>query len=134
MENINDIFISHKSEDNDIAGELERILKEINRDWRIFLDCSEENPIEGHDEWRARMIKEAKNSKYMICLVSKPEYLKDGYGHVYTEVSSFFNSKATRISENRADRTISYFVIFMCPINFSTDLYNDKKGDEYKML
>ncbi len=134
MENINDIFISHKSEDNEIARELERILKEINPDWRIFLDCSEENPLEGHEQWRARMVKEVSNSKYLICLVSKPEYLKDGYGHVYTEVSKFFNLKATRISANRANRTISYFGIFMCPINFAEDLYNDKKGEEYKLL
>ena len=60
MEKGNIFFISHSSKDNDSALELYKLLLEINPEWegKIFLDCCEEKPLENHEEWRSRMLKE----------------------------------------------------------------------------
>ncbi len=135
MEYINDFFISHNSKDSAPAKELMQLLGSINPQWRIFLDCSEEHPLEAHEEWRSRMFKEAENSRYLIFIASSPEYLKEGNGWLYEEVSLFKSLKSTRFNRKVTDKNIAYFGIFLCAPDFEKDLYNDPVlGSDYRKL
>ncbi len=135
MEPLNDIFISHQSKDNELALELYNLLKAIDPQLQVFLDCLDTRPLEQHDEWRARMLKEVENSRHLIFLASDTEYLKEGNGWLYEEVSLFQNRKATRNRRGAGDRNLSYFGILACPVNFEKDLFSDPiRGSEYRTL
>ncbi len=135
MERINDFFISHNSDDKEHARALYNVLKAINPEWEIWLDCSDKRPLEVEREWCDAMHKAAGASKYLIFVTSSPDYLKDGGGWVYEEVSYFHSRKATRIKRNAADRTIAYFGIFLGGCDLENELFNDPdKGATYNIL
>ncbi len=137
MKDGNLFFISHSSNDNAHAMELYNLLLEINPEWkgRIFLDCCEEKPLESHAEWRARMLKEVENSRHLIFITSDLEYVKEGNGWLFEEVSCFQNLKANRNSLGRGERNISYFGIFLCECDFENALFNDTlRGSEYRAI
>ncbi len=135
MEHINDFFISHNSADREQATALYDLLRSVNPDWRIFLDCSDEKPLESHSEWRARMILEVEHSKHLIFLASSIEYLKEGNGWLYEEVSHFQALKATRNARNSGERNLSYFGILFGALDFEKDLFCDlERGGEYRRI
>ncbi len=137
MENSNVFFISHRSKDSNQALELYNLLLEINPEWdgRIFLDCCEKKPLESHDEWRARMLREVANSRHLIFIASSLDYIKEGHGWLYEEISHFHNLKINRIEQNRSEFNVSYFGIFLCECDFENSLFNDPlRGNEYRKL
>ncbi len=135
MEKRYDFFISHASADNGPAQELYSLLKSINPAWEIFLDCSDEVPLDKKKEWRQAMLNAVDHSRYLIFITSSPAYLKEGYGWVYEEVSQFHNRKANRKRENRAEFNKGLIGIFLCDIRFEQDLYNDaERGSEYRRI
>ena len=136
MEPKYDFFISHSSEDNEHARELKAILKKINRNWEIFLDCDlKKPPLQPEETWRGAMLDAAINSRYLIFLTSSVEYLKEGCGWVYKEISVFHDKKMTRIRDGREKFNVEYFGIFLCSVNFRSDLYDDKShGTDYYSL
>ncbi|MBO5408484.1 MAG: hypothetical protein J6A61_03665 [Clostridia bacterium] len=135
MNHINDFFISHLSEDGVLANALADLLHTINPDWRVFLDCSEEHPLESHEDWCARMLQEVAYSRYLIFVASSAEYLKDGNGWLYEEVSAFQKLKATRNRRNAGDRTLGYFGILFGKIDFERELYSHPKlGSDYRRI
>ncbi len=137
MENGNIFFISHRSKDNVHALELYNLLLEINPEWngKIFLDCCEKKPLESHDEWRSRMLKEVANSRHLIFVTSSVDYVKEGHGWLYEEISHFHNLKIERIELNRNEYNVSYFGIFLCECDFENTLFNDSlRGNEYRQM
>lgn len=128
-------FISHSSNDNAHAMELYNLLLEINPEWKdkIFLDCC--GHLENHAEWRARMLKEVEASRHLIFITSDLDYVKEGNGWLFEEVSCFQNLKANRNNLGRGDRNISYFGIFLCECDFENALFNDPlHGSEYRAI
>lgn len=139
MENSYTFFISHSSADNNIAKELYDILLEINPEWKekIFLDCKDENPsLQTSEEWKPAIMNAVNNSRYLIFITSSLEYLKEGNGWVFKEVSMFDDRKADRKKHwERSELNVSYFGIFLCDCDFENDLFNDPNhGNEYRML
>ncbi len=137
MEQSNIFFISHCSKDSAQALELYNLLLEIHPEWkgRIFLDCCEERPLESHEEWRARMLREVENSRYLIFITSSLEYVKEGSGWMFEEISLFQNLKVNRNNFDRGELNISYFGIFLCRCDFENALFNDPlRGSEYRRL
>ena len=115
MECKNLIFISHDNADSAQALALYNLLLEAEPEWkdRIFLDCSPDRPIEPSGEWKDKMLKVADESRHLIFVTSNLNYLREGNGWVYEEVSCFQNLKATRNKYDRGYKNISYFGIFL---------------------
>ena len=131
------LFISHKSEDNQLARQLYDILIEGHPEWenRIFLDCSRENPLANKNEWQNAMMKAVEDSRHLIFVTSKVEYLKEGNGWVFEEVRNFQNLKANRHSKGRSHKNVSYIGIFLCDCNYERDLYSDAEwGSTYRTI
>lgn len=132
MKQVNDFFISHDSRDSHHALALYDLLKSINPDWKIFLDCKD---IETYDEWHSAMFGELEASRHLIFVSSSADYLKEGNGWMYEEVSNFQILKATRNRRNSSEQNISYFGIFMGKIDFEKSLFSDPdRGSEYRRL
>lgn len=130
------IFISHDNADSAQALALYNLLLEAEPEWkdRIFLDCSPDRPIEPSGEWKDKMLKEADESRHLIFVTSNLNYLREGNGWVYEEVSCFQNLKATRNKYDRGYKNISYFGIFLCPCDFENALFTGHKSTEYRKL
>jgi len=137
MEQRYDFFISHRSVDNHHARALYDLLLAINPEWKIFLDCSDEKPLETSKEWFPAMLKAVEDSRYLIFVVSSPKFMKQGYGRVYQEVLHFMNRQNTRFDQNRGDLNVGYFGIMIGAIDFDKDLYEgetEQKAAEYRAL
>ncbi len=137
MENPNVFFISHNSSDTAQAIELYNLILELHPELegRIFLDRSESQPLLNHSEWRARMMGQVENSQHLIFITSNPDYIKEGNGWLFEEVSHFHNLKVSRNKSGRGDLNLSYFGIFLCECDFENALFNDAvRGSEYRML
>lgn len=132
MKHINEFFISHDSRDSKHALALYDLLKTINPQWKIFLDCKD---IETYDEWHSAMFGELEASKHLIFVSSSADYLKEGNGWMYEEISNFQILKATRNRRNTSGQNISYFGVFMGKIDFEKSLFSDPdRGSEYRRL
>lgn len=132
LKQLNDFFISHSSSDNEHAVALYNLLKSINPQWKIFLDC---NDIETYDEWSSAMFGELEASKHLVFVSSDARYLKEGEGWVFEEVSNFQRLKATRNRRNASGQNISYFGVFIGKIDFEKDLFSDAEwGAEYRRI
>ena len=120
-------FISHSSKDNALALELKNILIEMHSEWadQIFLDCSDERPLDKASYWYNEMLQAVENSRYLIFIASNMDYIKQGHGWLYEEVSTFRGLQVTHIADNRPDFNVSYFGIFLCDCDFKQELYND---------
>lgn len=137
LENPNVIFISHNSSDSAQALSLYNIILELHPELKgkVFLDCCEEQPLVSHSEWRARMMNEIENSQHLIFITSNLDYIKEGNGWLFEEVSHFKNLKTSRNNLGRSDLNLSYFGIFLCECDFENSLFNDAvRGSEYRML
>ncbi|MFQ9515097.1 MAG: hypothetical protein ACLRZ9_04625 [Eubacterium sp.] len=86
-----DLFISHKSEDRELADRVHNIVKEIHPDWNIFLD-SKGTLEQGSGDFSKEIIDAIFNSVYMIFVSSKTDYLLPG-GWVYGEINLFFQAQ-----------------------------------------
>ena len=131
------LFISHNSQDSQLAQQLYDLLLEGHPEWadQIFLDCSGEKPLENKDEWFNAMMKAVEDSRHLIFITSSVEHLKEGTGWVYEEVNTFKNRKVTRIRDGRAHKNVSYTGIFLCDCDFERDLYSDPEyGSTYRSL
>lgn len=117
------IFISHNSEDTELARELKKILLEGNSDLegQIFLDCDE---LEGETNWYDAMMQAVDNSRHLIFVTSKLEYLRKGW--VREEVFEFKNCQVEHGEDGR-EKNVSYFGIFLCDVDFKNDLFSDRK-------
>ncbi len=130
-------FISHNSEDNQLAQQLYDLLLEGHPEWedKIFLDCSGKKPLENKDEWQNAMMRAVEDSRHLIFVTSKVEHLKEGNGWLYEEVKNFQNLKATRHRHGRAHKNVSYMGILLCDCHFERDLYSDvERGSTYRTL
>jgi len=134
MSQFYDFFISHNSEDNALAKELYSTLHEINPSWNIFLDCSDEKPLASSSEWREKMLEEVGNSRYLIFLSSTSEYMKEGFGWLYEEVSTFCNFKVNRKRAKRENLNINYFGILSSDVDLNELYFDKEKGAEYREL
>ena len=130
-------FISHNSKDNELAQELYDILAETNPEWKdqIFLDCLDSRPLDDSPEWYPKLMQAVKNSKHLIFITSSTDYIKQGHGWLYEEVSTFRALQATHVADGRPDKNVSYFGIFLCDCDFKKELFNDPDmGDTYRSL
>ncbi|MBO5317442.1 MAG: toll/interleukin-1 receptor domain-containing protein [Oscillospiraceae bacterium] len=135
MEKIRDVFISHNSADNRQAQALYDLLKSRDPELDIFLDCSPERPLEPCGEWEQKMLREAGNSRYLIFLASRGEFLEQGHGWVYPEVHSFSVKNQDRKRLGRTDRTIGWFGILLDGCPFSGELLEDPEhGEQYRLM
>ena len=130
-------FISHSSKDNALALELKNILIEMHPEWadQIFLDCSAERPLDKASYWYNEMLQAVENSRDLIFITSNMDYIKQGQGWLYEEVSTFRALQATHVADGRPDKNVSYFGIFLCDCDFKKELFNDPNmGDTYRSL
>lgn len=115
------IFISHNSEDKELAFCLQDILIELKPELegKIFLDCSNERPLDKTDEWMPALFNALEHSRYLIFLTRDMERVKKGNGWVYTEVSHFFNLEQSSERYKNGEFNLSHFGIFLCESDFS---------------
>lgn len=130
-------YISHSSKDNELAQELYDILAETNPEWKdqIYLNCSDKPSLENVLDWHHEKLQAVKNSKHLIFITSSMDYIKQGHGCLYEEVSTFRALQATHVADGRPDKNVSYFGIFLCDCDFKKELFNDPNmGDTYRSL
>ena len=110
-----DLFISHKSEDNEMAEKVYDVVKSLYNDWNIFLDIKQ-SLNQGSPDYKSEIDKALKYSKRLIFVASKEEYCFRGNGWMFYEVNKFQtlqqNSKKTGFNED-------YFGIFLESVNKS---------------
>ncbi len=101
---------------------------------RIFLDCSDEKPLQNHSEWRPRIAKELDNSQHLIFITSNLDYTRKGNGWLFEEVSYFKNRQVSRNNNTDQDLYKSYFGIYLCECDFNSLFSDPQHGSEYRML
>ncbi len=120
-------FISHRSNDNEHAKKLYKILKEMNPEWEIFLDCSDKRPLESSVNWYEELMRSVKNSNYLIVIASEAENLKSTY--VIDEIEKFRDDFENRqcyfgifFSEQEFNKVLSFSETFSSYFKFQENL------------
>lgn len=104
-----DLFLSHKSEDNQMAQKVYDMVKILHPDWNIFFDIAF-SLNEGSPDYKSEIDLALKSSKKLIFVSSKAEYCEKRNGWMFYEVNKFQalqqNSRKTGFNEE-------YFGVFL---------------------
>lgn len=104
-----DLFLSHKSEDNQMAQKVYDMVKILHPDWNIFFDVAL-SLNQGSPDYKYEIDLALRSSRRLIFVSSKSEYCEPGNGWMFYEVNKFQtlqqNSRKTGFNEE-------YFGVFL---------------------
>ncbi|WP_297125551.1 NACHT domain-containing NTPase [uncultured Eubacterium sp.] len=104
-----DLFLSHKSEDSQMAQKVYNMVKILHPEWNIFFDVAL-SLNQGSPDYKYEIDLALRSSRRLIFVSSKSEYCEPGNGWMFYEVNKFQtlqqNSRKTGFNEE-------YFGVFL---------------------